>query len=159
MAPVGTTAAFAGAVTLRTTSVSHEPPPFPPALTCSVCAPLAAVTEALMDAASTMVVVVLPSSEYPMALVWFSPQEGALAVRANGDVTFPPLEGLVTLTASEETTGGDPPVTVMATSVTHEAPPLPQDLTCRVCAPDGAVTLGFMEVLTTMVVFALLSSE
>src|ERR1039458_4058453 len=45
----GTTAAFAGAETLIATSVSHAPPPLPHAFTCSVCEPLAALTEVLIE--------------------------------------------------------------------------------------------------------------
>lgn len=49
--------------------------------------------------------------------------------------------------------------TVMATSVTQEAPPVPHDLTCRVCAPVDAVTLASTELPLMMVVVGLLSSE
>lgn len=57
-----------------------------------------------------------------MALVWLPPQDAAFAIRAKGEVTFVPLDGLLTLTASETTAGAGAPATVTATSVTHEAP-------------------------------------
>lgn len=48
---------------------------------------------------------------------------------------------------------------VMATSVTQTAPLSPQAFTCRVCLPAVADTVASIEVLFTIVVSVLLSSE
>jgi len=54
---------LAAAVTLMATSVSQAAPWLPQALTCKVCAPVAAVMETLTDLLSTMVVLLLLSRE------------------------------------------------------------------------------------------------
>lgn len=50
-------------------------------------------------------------------------------------------------------------LTVMATLVTQTAPLSPQAFTCSVCAPADALTEAATDVLFTMVVEVLLSSE
>src|SRR5580658_7771524 len=54
--------------TVTVTSVTHEAPSLPHALTCSVCSPVVAETFALTALLSTKVVSVLLSSEKPIAL-------------------------------------------------------------------------------------------
>ena len=75
---------------------------------------------------------------------------------------LPMLWMLLTLTASEgasEVSGVPPPPTVMATFVSQDAPLSPHAFTCSVCAPPAAETSAFTDVLSTMVVLELLSSE
>lgn len=65
----------------------------------------------------------------------------AFATSMNGELTVCPVEGLETVrpTDAAGVTGAVALVeTVMATSVTHTAPLLPQVLTCNVCVPTAA---------------------
>jgi len=55
------------APTVTVTSVTQEAPELAQALTCRVCAPVVAVTVALMTVPLTMVVLLLLSSENPIA--------------------------------------------------------------------------------------------
>jgi hypothetical protein len=52
-----------------------------------------------------------------------------------------------------------PDATLMGILATQPAPPLPHDFTCTVCAPAEAVMEAATEVLFTIAVFELLSSE
>jgi hypothetical protein len=94
-----------------------------------------------------------------MAAVECPPQLEELAEIVKGELTDAPLEGLPTPTSSEEATAGAAPETLMATSVTQDAPPCPHDLTCRVWDPVDVETLVLMELLLMMVLALLLSSE
>ena len=71
-------------------------------------------------------------------------QLDAVAVKGKEEDTEALLPGLVTFTplvfADEEAP------TLIATSLTQEAPPLPQALTCNVCVPVLAETVASMEV-------------
>jgi hypothetical protein len=88
-------------------------------------------------------------------------QVGAVAERVKGDPTEDPLPGLLTVIPSVEEVEAavDEADTVMAMATAQEPPPLPQDLTCRVCAPALALSEAPRVVLSTIVVAALLSSE
>jgi hypothetical protein len=94
-----------------------------------------------------------------MAAVECPPQLEELAEIVNGDVTEAPFEGLPTPTSSEVATAGAAPETLIATSVTQDAPPCPHDLTCRVWAPVDAETLVLIELLLMIVLALLLSNE
>ena len=91
--------------------------------------------------AYTIAVEVLLSSEYPMALMPCEEQDAEVASRAKGEETVELFAGSLTLTSPPE---GVEPSMLSATSVSQAAPALPQDFTCRVCAPPGAVTGPFM---------------
>lgn len=89
-------------------------------------------------------------------------QVAALAAMPKGDVTEAPLAGLPMVTPPAVVTGVEELgelATVMAMLATQEAPELPQDLTCSVCAPAEAVTVAATEVLFTIAVTELLSRE
>src|ERR1700733_5038676 len=67
---------------------------------------------------------------------------------------------LLTLAALDGTTGvggaPPPPVTVIAPSASHPAPPSPHDLTCKVCARAEVERLAFIVVPLTPTVAPLL---
>ena len=84
--------------------------------------------------------------------------ELALATRLKGDPTCAPTPGLLTVMPSLLPFDVDS-VTVMATSVSQAAPPLPHALTCSVWAPTDAGTCALRDAPATMVVSLLSSSE
>lgn len=88
----------AEALTVRATSVTHDAPSFPHALTCRVCAPVADVTRASIEVALTMVVSVLLSSENPIELTGWSEQVVATAESVNCVGTTALFEGVLTVT-------------------------------------------------------------
>jgi hypothetical protein len=80
------------------------------------------------------------------------------AANEKGDVTDAPLTGFETTTllvVELELVC----TTLMFTFAVHDAPPVPHDFTCTVCAPRVAVTLAVIEAPLTIVVLELLSRE
>jgi hypothetical protein len=77
------------------------------------------------------------SNEYAMLLVLCPPQVAAVACSRNELGTVEPFTGEDTNT---------PVPTVMATSFSQNAPPLPQDFTRKVCVPCDALTLALIDV-------------
>ena len=100
------------------------------------------MTEAATEVPYTIAVDALPSSEYPIALIACEEQEVEVASRAKGEETVEFSAGSLTLTPPA---GDAEPSIFSATSVSQPAPRLPQDFTCSVCAPLGAVTEPFIE--------------
>ena len=104
-----------------------------------------------------------------MAVTVWEEQVGAFPETVNGEPTEAPLRGELMVTPELEVVLVEPeevvvvlPVpeaTLMAMLATQDEPPLPQDLTCRVCAPAAVVMDADTEVLFTMAVLELLSSE
>jgi hypothetical protein len=80
------------------------------------------------------------------------------ATSENGDINDAPTAGVdtTTLVAVEL---DEPWTTLMGTSVVHEAPWFPHDLTCSTWAPSGEETLADTEVPDATVVLELSSSE
>src|ERR1039458_3422226 len=76
-----------------------------------------------------------------MALVPCEEQDVEMASRPKGEETVELFAGSLTLTSPPE--GAEPSI-LSATSVSQAEPWLPQDFTCSVCAPLGAVTGSFM---------------
>lgn len=76
--------------TVIATSVMHDAPDTPHALTCSVWPPAAAQTDVVIDVAFKIVVSVLLSSEYPIALTCWPEQSDVYAERLNGELTTLP---------------------------------------------------------------------
>jgi hypothetical protein len=103
-----------------------------------------------------MVVLLELSIEYPIAEIGCDLQSAPEAATAKGELTLAPVAGCETVT-SETDAGAD--ATVTGTSAVHDAPLLPHDFTCRTWLPMGALTLAVIELLLTMVVLLLLSSE
>jgi hypothetical protein len=111
------------------TSVSHAEPWLPQDFTCSVCAPLGAVTEPFIEFAYTKAVPP-ESNEYPIAVTGCNEHVTEFAARVKVEEIAVPLPGDDTET----------PSTVMVTSVSQPEPEFPQALTCNVCQPAVAVT-------------------
>jgi hypothetical protein len=81
--------------TVMATSVTHTAPALPHALTCSVCAPVVAVTVASMELPFTYVVLLLLSSEKPISLTSWFEQLVAVAERVNCGATVAPFAGVL----------------------------------------------------------------
>ena len=94
--------AFDGAAavpaTVMATSVTQEAPWLPHDFTCNTCAPVGAATAVFTEVAYTIVVLVLLSSEYPIAEIDCDEQGVAVACSANGEDTCAPAPGLITVT-------------------------------------------------------------
>lgn len=86
------------AVTVMAASATHTAPEVPHAFTCSVCAPAAAVTAALIDVPFTIVVLLLLSSEKPIEPTFWFEQVVAAADSVNCGETFDPLAGALMVT-------------------------------------------------------------
>jgi hypothetical protein len=84
--------------TLIVTLVTHEAPWLPHDLTCNTWVPVGAETAAFTEVAYTIVVLVLLSSEYPIAAIACDEQDEAVACSANGEDTCAPVTGLITVT-------------------------------------------------------------
>ena len=107
------------------------------------------MTEAATEVPYTTAVEALSSIEYPMALMACEEQEVEAASRAKGEETAELFAGSLTLTPP----AGDAGAAIFrATSVSQAEPWLPQDFTCSVCAPLGAVTEPFIEFAYTKAV-------
>lgn len=119
--------------------------------------PAAEATLVLIDVPLTLVVEVLLSSEKPMAVIACPLHRVPVAERAKGVGTVAPSSGALTVTLVVELE--DAFSTTRLTSVVHEAPPAPHDLTCRTWLPVAAVTLPDKEAPLTMLVLELSSSE
>lgn len=146
----------AAPVTVTPMSASQPAPCLPHDFTWRVCVPVAAETVALREVLSTAVESAPLSTEYAIDPTACPSQLVELAESPKGEVNVDPLPGLLTVTPSDAAAA---PVTSMATSVTHEAPLLPQDFTWTVWSPVVAGTSALMDVLSTTVVSLLLSSE
>ena len=141
---VGTTALFAGVLmttlcdeTLMLKSVSQYAPLLPQAFTRIRWVPVVVETSSFSDVAETGGLSVWLSKEYVILAVVWPPHVGADAFSRNVLGTVEPFTG-------DDT---DTPVpTVMATSFTQNAPPLPQDFTRSVCVPCDAVTVVLIDV-------------
>jgi hypothetical protein len=90
------------AVTSTVTSCTQTAPLVFHAFTWMVCVPAGAGMEALRPVLSTMVVSVLLSREYPMAVTGWLEQLSALATSEMGLCTWALLSGVVMVTASSE---------------------------------------------------------
>jgi hypothetical protein len=108
----------AAEATVRATSVTHAAPAFPHAFTCSVCAPVVDVTWASIEVAFTMVVVLLLSSENPIALTGWLEQVVATAESVNCVERVAPLEGALTVALA--TAGIAPAASRETTRTTRE---------------------------------------
>jgi len=91
------------APTVMATSVTHEAPLLPHALTCRVWVPVPDATDVSTDVPLKTVVSVLLSREYPIEDTFWDEQFAAVADRLNGDPTWAPLVGVLTVTLA--TTG------------------------------------------------------
>jgi hypothetical protein len=123
--------------TVTATLLTHDAPLLPHDFTWIVWPPVPVDTEVFSTVPPTVVVDELSSTEYPIDATACPEQLEDDAERLNGEVTVLPPLGALTPGLPEDEADE---LTLMATSVTHIAPPEPHAFTWIVCPPLAAET-------------------